>query len=108
MYRKLAPGPWFSSVDDDEFRQRYFGLLGRLDPQKIVAELQELAGYNIPALLCFEHPPPNPKWCHRALVSAWFADTVGLMVPEFGHEAEGCGWRHPKLHASMRLDRGRL
>lgn len=47
MYRKLAPGPWFSSVGDNEFRQRYLALLDQLDPQKVIAELKELAGSNI-------------------------------------------------------------
>jgi len=74
-YRALAPGPWFSSVSEDEYCRRYRALLDALDPRKVLAILAELAGPRIPALLCFERPPPDPSWCHRGLVSAWFADT---------------------------------
>jgi len=35
------------------------------------------------------------------LVSAWLYDELGLEVPEFGHEALGFGWQHPKLHPSL-------
>jgi hypothetical protein len=47
--------------------------------------------------MCFEEPPPDPAWCHRGLVSAWFKDALGVDVPEFGHETLGNGWAHPKL-----------
>lgn len=53
-------------------------------------------------LLCWEHPPPNPKPCHCALVSVWLWERMGLEVPELGHEAEGFGWSHPKLHPDVR------
>ena len=102
MYRALQPGPWFSSVDEDEYRLRYNAILKALDPRKVVAELQELAQGRIPVLLCFEFPPPDPNWCHRGLVSAWFIDTIGLAVPEWGHEGQGFGWSHPKLPARLR------
>src|SRR6185295_2627300 len=87
MFRALAPGPWFSSVNPDEYRTRYDQTLAALDPHKVLAELVDVAAGRIAALLCFERPPPNPDWCHRGLVSAWLADTLGLDVPEFGHEA---------------------
>ena len=103
MYRALAPGTWFSSVDEGEYRLRYQAILAALDPRKVAADLVELAEGRIPALLCFEGPPPDLRWCHRGLVSAWFADTIGLLVPEFGHEGEGIGWSHPKLPTSMRM-----
>jgi hypothetical protein len=50
----------------------------------------------IPTLLCSEAPAPNEAWCHRALVSAWLFDELGLEAREFGHEALGFGWQHPK------------
>ena len=103
MYPALRPGPWFSSVDEAEYRLRYQAILAALDPRKVAADLVELAEGRIPALLCFEGPPPDLRWCHRGLVSAWFADTIGLLVPEFGHEGGGTGWSHPKLPASMRM-----
>ena len=44
------------------------------------------------------------RWCHRALVSAWLSDTLGLIVPELGHEDRGHGWSHPKLHPTLAKD----
>ena len=32
----------------------------------------------------------------------FFKDTLGLEVFEVGHEHEGCGSEHPKLHPSFR------
>jgi hypothetical protein len=102
LYRPLAPGPWFCSVDADEFRRRYLAQLSELDSLAVLQELCALAEGKVPALLCFEKPPPDPAWCHRALVSAWLSDTLGLEVPEAGHEQLGCGWSHPKLPANWR------
>ena len=102
LYRKLAPGPWFNSVDTLEYRRRYFAQLEKLDPVATVAELADLACNQQPALLCFERAPPDPSWCHRALVSAWLYDTLGILVLEYGHEADGAGWMHPKLPAVLR------
>jgi len=102
MYRLLAPGPWFNSVDADEYRARYMAQLAKLDPMRVLSELSLLADGLIPALLCFEAPPPDPAWCHRGLVSAWLFDTRGIEAFEFGHDGEGCGWRHPKLSRSWR------
>ena len=68
LYRKLAPGRWFNSVDPLEYRQRYFALLEQLDPAETLVELAALAEGQIPALLCFERAPPDRSWCHRAFV----------------------------------------
>jgi hypothetical protein len=106
MYRKLAPGPWFHSVSEAEYCRLYLELLGALDPHKILAEIQALASQAVPALLCFEKPPPDPHWCHRGIVSAWFEHTVGLYVPEFGHEQVGSGCSHPKSPSALALTAG--
>ena len=97
MYRDLAPGPWFRSVSTEEYCCRYMAQLDKLDPRQVLDELIALAGGRLPALLCFEGPPPDPRWCHRGLVSAWLNDVLGLRVCEFGHEDSGFGWAHPKL-----------
>ena len=98
MFRQLAPGPWFKSVDATEFRDRYqTEILDRLDPAVTVAELIRLAHGKIPALLCFEPPSPGPNWCHRALVSVWLKERLNLDVFEYGLENHGCGCAHPKL-----------
>ena len=107
-YRKLAPGPWFKSCSSPaRYKDRYFGdTLAKLDPRQVVLELQHLAGEAEPVLLCYEHPPPSPSWCHRALVSVWLFDTLGLVVPELGHEHRGHGRAHPKLHPTSLTHRG--
>jgi len=102
LYRRLAPGSWFKLVDPIEYRARYFALLEKLDPAATLAELCALGDGQIPALLCFERPPPDPAWCHRGLVSAWFHDTLGISVFEYGHQADGAGWLHPKLPSVLR------
>ena len=71
-------------------------VLGRLDAHQVVDELLNMAGGRIPALLCFEHTH-GPAWCHRAIVSAWFHQALGLEAPELGREVDGFGLDHPKL-----------
>src|SRR5271169_911772 len=74
-YPKLNPGPWFNSVADDEYRRRYFEeILNPLDPVRVVAKIEEIAGGLTPALLCWEPPTPGQSWCHRGLVSEWLFD----------------------------------
>ncbi|MGE5510367.1 MAG: hypothetical protein ACM31O_03835 [Bacteroidota bacterium] len=104
MYRNLAPGPWFLSCKTPrEYMIRYQDeILGILKPERVLEDLQRLAGDRIPALLCFEPPTPGPKWCHRGLVSAWLMDQLGIEVFEVGQEREGAGWEHPKLHPDLR------
>lgn len=71
------------------------GHLAKLDPLEVLCDLAALAGDKVPALLCFERP--GSQWCHRGLVSAWFGDTLGIRVFEYGHENAGWGWAHPML-----------
>jgi hypothetical protein len=63
----------------------------------VLRELAAVAEDMIPALLCFERPPPDPAWCHRGLVAGWLYDELGIEVREIGHEQLGGGWSHPKL-----------
>jgi hypothetical protein len=102
-YRRLQPGAWFKSCPTPEdYARRYFDeVLSPLDPKAVVTALEAAADGGIPTLLCWEPPPPDPAWCHRALVSAWLFDELGLVVTEFGHEALGHGWQHPKLHPTL-------
>ena len=69
---------------------------------QVAADLKRLAGEAEPVMVCWEHPPPSPSWCHRALVSAWLFKTIGVAVPEVGHEDAGFGWQHPKLHPTLK------
>jgi hypothetical protein len=102
MYRKLQPGPGTLKLPDRVFTERYvLEILQPLDPRQVVDELAEIADDKIPALLCFEHTH-SPAWCHRGIVSAWMQAELGLHVPEFGRESDGCGIDHPKLCAEAR------
>jgi hypothetical protein len=65
-------------------------------PEAGARDLLELADGKVPALLCFEHPT-SPAWYHRGIASARLQVEVGLDVPEYGREQDGCGVDHPKL-----------
>ncbi len=100
MFRELAPGEWFNRIPDPvKWAERYrTEVLSRLDPQEVVGKLRALAEGRTVVLCCFEQPPPpDKKWCHRALVSVWLQESMGLEVLEIGHESCGCGRQHPKL-----------
>lgn len=80
VYRKLAPGPWFRSVSDDEYRRLFLAeILSPLDPQIVWDELHALAAPHEPVLLCWE---AEPAGCHRRLVAAWLEARLGGCVPE--------------------------
>jgi hypothetical protein len=84
IYRALQPGPWFNSVDDDEYCQRYAAILAALDPERVWHELHALAMPAEPILCCWEVPPFTAQnWCHRRLVATWFNQTLGYDVPEW-------------------------
>ena len=101
-YTALQPGPWFASVGAEEFTKLYSEeILGVLHPEQVVDELLQMSGSRQPALLCWEKLDDS-RWCHRALVSIWLWETLGLRVPELGHSAEGFGWTHPKCHQQCR------
>lgn len=86
LFKPLAPGPWFNSVGPLEYDRLYRGeILGALQPAKVMDQLQEMAGADIPVLLCFE-TAGSGQWCHRAMAARWLAEHLGEPVPEFGHE----------------------
>lgn len=82
MYRKLAPGPWFKSVDRDEYQRRYREeIIALLDPRQVWDELHVLVAPFEPVLLCFEH---DPSGCHRQIVARWFERALNVRVEETG------------------------
>jgi hypothetical protein len=86
VFRQLAPGPWFNSVDAEEYYRRYRAeILAPLDPRTVAAELTDLAGGRIPVLVCYERPGAG-DWCHRAMAAEWLAAALGRTVPELGYE----------------------
>jgi len=95
LYRALAPGSWFNSVDAEEFVRRYQSeILGNLDPQRVWDDLHQIADGKEPVLVCFEKPCTG-SWCHRALVAGWFVNMLGMEVNEFG--IPGNGTSHPLM-----------
>jgi hypothetical protein len=94
--RELAPGDWFKSVDEREYHGRYMAQLDALDPAEVCRRIEVIAGGRPAALLCWERPSDG-QFCHRAFVSAWLQNTLGLPVPEFGCDPEAVGARHPKM-----------
>jgi Active DUF488-N3 subclade len=85
VYRALAPGPWFKSVDKPEYRRRYASQLSALDPHTVWRDLHALAGDHEPVLLCWEHKADlaaGRTFCHRRIVADWLAQAIGESVDE--------------------------
>ncbi|MER9375968.1 hypothetical protein [Mesorhizobium sp. M0491] len=103
-YRKmpeLAPGPWFKTANERDYKQLYFESLAKLDPGRIVAKMHDLSAGKDCALLCYEAPTDN-QYCHRAYISVWLKEKLGVEVFEYSLESQGCAWRHPKLPSQYR------
>ena len=83
VYKDLAPGLWFDSVSEPEYRRLYFAQLEKLEPLKVFADLHMLAGSAEPVLLCWEKPPfTATNWCHRRMAAEWFTEKFDIDVPE--------------------------
>lgn len=82
IYRDLAPGDWFHSVDWPEYCERYAAQLARLDPIKVCMDLQGLAGDAEPVLLCWEDLSDPEQRCHRTLVADWLKQSLDIDIEE--------------------------
>jgi hypothetical protein len=84
LFRALAPGPWFRTVDRAEYGRLFaLEILGILDPEQTWDQLHQIAGGAEPVLMCFERPPLNAgNWCHRTMVAEWFREHLGHQVAE--------------------------
>lgn len=84
-FRALAPGPWFKSVDEAEYRRRYARQLDALDPRRTFDDLVALADGAEPVLLCWERKADlaaGRTFCHRRIVAEWFRERLGAAVDE--------------------------
>jgi hypothetical protein len=89
IYRPLAPGAWFNSVPQDEYRRLYFAHLATLSAEKVLQDLHVLANGAEPHLLCYEKPPfTETNWCHRRMVAEWFQKELGIEVIEHDPAAD--------------------
>ena len=90
VYRPLNPTADRLKMARADREPLYRAILARLDPRQVVADLHRLAAPHEPVLLCRERPPfSEAVWCHRRMVAAWLAETLGLEVPEQGAEPDG-------------------
>jgi hypothetical protein len=86
LFRRLAPGRWFNSVDAQEYQRRYQAdILDPLNPRIVADQLTDLVGGAVAVLVCFERAGSG-QWCHRALAAEWLAESLGRPVPELGFE----------------------
>lgn len=109
QYKALAPGAWFNSVTPAEYVKRFAEeILAKLDPPKVVADLEKLAGGAEPVLLCWEKPTDRVKdpttFCHRAIVAEWLGEKLGLDVRELGYEDSV----HPLSPSGVATKKGQL
>jgi hypothetical protein len=89
VYKPLAPGSWFNSVSEQEYRLRFFAQLAELDAAQVVADLTVLAGAHEPILLCYEDPAEiarGTQYCHRRMVAEWLAAELNVVVSEWSAE----------------------
>ena len=88
-YAPLAPSDYVWETEDQaEYRKRYLAQLAKLDPTRVIANLQRLAGdCAIPTLLCFCNLTKTGAWCHRTMVAEWITDATGLAVVELSPAA---------------------
>ena len=85
VYRALAPGPWFKSVPEDEYRRRYAAQLAALDARQVWNDLHALAPQAEPVLLCWERKADlaaGRTFCHRRIVADWLAAALGESIDE--------------------------
>ena len=85
VYRALAPGPWFKSVSEDEYRRRYDAQLAALDPREVFDALTALGGDTEPTLLCWERKADleaGQAFCHRRIVATWLEKALGVTIDE--------------------------
>ena len=79
-YRRLAPGPWFNSVDADTYDRLYHQqILAPLDPCEVWEHLHGLVASHEPILMCFER---DETGCHRRMVARWLKEALGVKIEE--------------------------
>ncbi|HOM05910.1 MAG TPA: DUF488 family protein [Candidatus Kapabacteria bacterium] len=79
-YLNLAPTFSMLKMPIDKYLVEYNKILENLDPNKVIEDLNEIAGGKPFVLLCYEKPN---EFCHRHLVSAWLKDKLNLQIEEW-------------------------
>lgn len=82
-YDALAPTPFILGLKDkpDEYTEHFMHRLRRLDPQRVLRDLNSIASGKPWAVLCYERPG---EFCHRHLVASWLSESIpNLSITEF-------------------------
>jgi hypothetical protein len=83
VYRALAPGSWFNSVEIDEYLERFHAaILAPLDPEAVWDELHRLAAPHEPVLVAASEVPGH-DFCHRRIVAEWLEEKLGMQIEEY-------------------------
>lgn len=100
-YRKLWPlapnDETWSHDDTGAFTRSYLRQLAALGADRILADLERVAGQSPAVLLCWEKP--HEEFCHRWLLASWIHEQTGQHVPELkpGDLPDAPGVRQPRL-----------
>ena len=97
VHRPLNPTAPMLKMARAEYEPLYQAILARLDPRRVVEDLDRLADPHEPVLPCWERPPfTEDHGCHRRMVAAWPERELGRVVPEVERSprpADGVGGR---------------
>ena len=65
----------------EQYIEMYFNdVVGKLSPERVLADLERMSGGQDVALLCYEKPG---EFCHRRLFAQWMLEQTGLEIPEW-------------------------
>lgn len=81
--RYLAPKKYMmgEGVTREQYIEMYYkDVLGRLNPEQVIGEIERLSLGMDAALLCFEKPG---DFCHRHLFAEWVLKQTGLEIREW-------------------------
>ena len=87
VYKDLSPGWEIWSIGKncgwESFKEAYTrDIIGKLDPHKVIKDLEKLSGGQDIALVCYEKPEDN---CHRHLVADWLPIEVKEYEKKIDH-----------------------
>ena len=70
-------------VSRRDYLDRYFcEVLGPLDAERVVKDINALVAPGEPILLCWEYPQDADLFCHRRIVATWLEGKLNVDVPE--------------------------
>ena len=67
------------SLNCRKFKRKYLEQLERLDPEKVLNDLETMSRGKDVVLVCFEKDNTH---CHRSLCAKWLRDNLGICARE--------------------------